>query len=306
MHRPGRLLLLLLVLSLLAPAVAAAQGDFDVTVRRTAHGIPHIEGKSFGDIAYGYGHAFAQDNICVIADQYVTVSGERSKFFGPDKTWSFRGNGSVNRNLESDFFFKRIIAQRTVERLMSQPVPNGPRPEVREGVRGYVAGYNRYLRETGVANLPDPACRGAAWVRPITEMDVYRRFYQLALLASGAVAINGIGGAQPPRRATRARRPARAGGRRPLAEVLPPLDIGSNAYGIGREQTDNGKGLLLGNPHFPWDGSERFYQSHLTIPGKLDVQGGSLFGVPIVLIGNTRGWPGATRSRPPSASPRSS
>jgi acyl-homoserine lactone acylase PvdQ len=82
MHRPGRLLLLLLVLSLLAPAVAAAQGDFDVTVRRTAHGIPHIEGKSFGDIAYGYGHAFAQDNICVIADQYVTVSGERSKFFG--------------------------------------------------------------------------------------------------------------------------------------------------------------------------------------------------------------------------------
>ena len=38
--------------------------------------------------------------------------------------------------------------------------PNGPRPEVRELVRGYAAGYNRYLRETGVGNLPDPACRG--------------------------------------------------------------------------------------------------------------------------------------------------
>ena len=279
--------LTLLALALLATPAAAA---FDANIRRTAHGIPHIQAKDFGGIGYGYGYAFAQDNICVIADQYVTVSGERSKFFGPDKTWSFRGNGSVNRNLESDFFFKRIIAQRTVERLMAQPLPDGPRPEVRDGVRGYVEGYNRYLRETGVDKLPDPACRGKDWVRPITEMDVYRRFYQLALLASGAVAINGIGGAQPPP-------PGDVGGTPPpasqaastLAEVLPPLDIGSNAYGIGRDQTDNGKGLLLGNPHFPWDGSERFYQSHLTIPGKLDVQGGSLFGVPIVLIGNTRG-----------------
>jgi acyl-homoserine-lactone acylase len=285
-----RVLVAILVLLAAVPATASAQESFDATIRHSAHGIPHIEARDFGGIGYGYGYAFAQDNICVIADQYVTVSGERSKFFGPDETWRFRGNGSVNRNLESDFFFKRIIAQRTVERLMAQPVPQGPRPEIREGVRGYVAGYNRYLRETGVDNLPDPACRGADWVRPITEMDVYRRFYQLALLASGAVAINGIGGAQPPA-------PDDVGGVPPapqraadtLAEVLPPLDIGSNAYGIGRDQTDNGKGMLLGNPHFPWDGSERFYQAHLTIPGRLDVQGGSLFGVPIVLIGNTRG-----------------
>ena len=37
---------------------------------------------------------------------------------------------------------------------------------------------------------------------------------------------------------------------------------------LGREATDNGTGMLLGNPHFPWDGSERFYQAQLTIPGK--------------------------------------
>ena len=48
---------------------------------------------------------------------------------------------------------------------MAQPAPNGPRPEVREAVRGYVEGYNRYLRDVGVANLPDPACRGAEWVQ---------------------------------------------------------------------------------------------------------------------------------------------
>ena len=58
--------------------------------------------------------------------------------------------------------------------------------------------------------------------------------------------------------------------------------IGSNAYAFGREATDNGRGLVLGNPHFPWDGSERLYQSHLRIPGEVDVAGGSLYGVPLI------------------------
>ncbi|MCW3010099.1 MAG: hypothetical protein JWO90_503, partial [Solirubrobacterales bacterium] len=50
----------------------------------------------------------------------------------------------------------------------------------------------------------------------------------------------------------------------------------------------SGRGMVLGNPHFPWEGSERFYQAHITVPGKLDVSGGSLLGVPGVLIGYTR------------------
>jgi acyl-homoserine-lactone acylase len=279
---------LLLLAAAVRPAVPAFAQEYDTTIRRTAHGIPHIEARDFGGLGYGYGYAFAQDNLCVMADQYVTVRGERSKYFGPDGTWQQRGNGTTNRNLESDFFYKRIIKRGKIEQLMAQAPPNGPRPEVREAVKGYVAGYNRYLRDTGVANLPDPACRGAAWVREIDEIDAYRRFYQLALLASGGVAIDGIGGARPPA-------PGDVGGVPPpvrdaaaqLAGAF-PLDIGSNAVGLGREQTDNGKGLLLGNPHFPWDGTERFYQAHLTIPGKMDVQGGSLFGVPVILIGNTQ------------------
>ena len=282
-----RALAVAVLATLLLPALAPAQ---EATIRRTDHGIPHISAKDYTGLAYGYGYALAQDNLCVIADQYVTVRGERSRFFGPENSWEFRSNGSVNKNLESDFFFKRIIAQGTVEKLMAQAPPNGPRPEIKEAVKGYVNGYNRYLRDVGVANHPDPACKGADWVRPIEEIDAYRRFYQLALLASGAVAIDGIGGAQPPAPGDVGGVPAPVGGAiDQLAEELPLGGIGSNAYGIGREQTDNGKGMLLGNPHFPWDGSERFYQSHLTIPGKVDVQGGSLMGVPIVLIGNTRG-----------------
>jgi acyl-homoserine-lactone acylase len=277
------------LLALLAPASAAAQDGLDATIRRTPHGVPHVEAKDYAGLGYGYGYALAQDNLCTIAEQYVTVRAERSRFFGPDATYEWRANGSSNRNLESDFVFKRIIDTRVVEGLIAQAPPDGPRPEVREAVRGYTAGYNRYLRETGVANLPDPACRGAAWVRPIEEIDVYRRFYQLALLASTGVALDGIGGAQPPTPALPAPplpAPADFGA---LQDRLPLGDLGSNAYGLGRDKTETGKGMLLGNPHFPWDGAERFYQAHLTIPGRIDVSGASLLGVPVVLIGHTRG-----------------
>jgi acyl-homoserine-lactone acylase len=62
--------------------------------------------------------------------------------------------------------------------------------------------------------------------------------------------------------------------------------LGSNAVAIGSAGTRDHLGLLLGNPHFPWIGTERFYQAQLTIPGKINVTGASLYGVPLVLIGH--------------------
>ncbi|MEX2193699.1 MAG: penicillin acylase family protein [Thermoleophilaceae bacterium] len=287
-----RLALALLAL-LVLPSGALAAERYDVTIKRGEHGIPHIVAADWDDLGYGYAYAFAQDNVCVIADSYVTVNAERSRFFGPDGSYAFRGNGTNPNNLNSDFFYKRIIEEGTVERLLAQPPPDGPLDEIREAVRGYVAGYNAWLADTGVENITDPRCRGEEWVRPITEIDVYRRFYQLALLASSGVAIDGIGSAAPlldPGAAAAAQRRQRT----ELGNLAPGAfdellgGIGSNAVGLGSAGTQSGKGLLLGNPHFPWDGAERFYQAHLTIPGKVDVSGGALFGVPLVLIGYNR------------------
>src|ERR687897_3445258 len=64
--------------------------------------IPHIKATTFYGAAYGYGYAFAQDNLCEIAETYVTVNGERSRFFGPDGTYESRGNGGKFNNLDSD------------------------------------------------------------------------------------------------------------------------------------------------------------------------------------------------------------
>jgi acyl-homoserine-lactone acylase len=291
--RGGRVALMILaggfLLGLLPVPGAAAPGGLSATIRRTSFGIPHITASDFAGVGYGYGYAFASDNICVIADQYVTVDGQRSRYFGPSGSWVFEGNGFSANNLNSDFFFQQIIDDRRIEKLLALAPPLGPRQEIKDGVRGYAAGYNRYLAETGVNGITDPACKGQPWVHPITEIEVYRRFYELALLASSGVAIDGIGGGAPTAGACSA---AQANQASPsvlgagLKERL-QLPIGSNAIALGSAATENGHGMLLGNPHFPWHGSERFYQAQMTIPGVVNVSGGSLFGVPIVLIGHT-------------------
>jgi acyl-homoserine-lactone acylase len=68
--------------------------------------------------------------------------------------------------------------------------------------------------------------------------------------------------------------------------------MGSNAYGLGADATVSGNGMLLANPHFPWDGPDRFYRMHLRIPGVYDVEGAALIGDPVVQIGHnaTAGW----------------
>ena len=280
------------VLLAASPALAA---PYEADIQRTEYGIPHIKASSYGSLGFGFGHAFAEDNICTMADTYATVDAARSRYFGPDATYKSRGNASEPNNLDSDFFWQQIIDSGVVEKLMDRKPPLGPLPEVKEALRGYVAGYNHYLRQVGGAEgVSDPTCRGKEWVHPITLATAQRRLYQLLLLASQGVAIDGIGGAQPPV----AGAPAPTGQQAPpapgpLGEALEerlhgPAAVGSNAVAVGSEGTRDGEhGLLLGNPHFPWLGPERFYQFQYTLTGETQVSGATLFGVPVALIGYT-------------------
>lgn len=286
---------LTMVAALAAVPVAAAGPTgqhYQVTIQRTPHGIPHITASNFGSLGYGFGYAFAQDDLCTMANDYVTVEAQRSRYFGPDATYSVVANGTTLSNIDSDIFWQDVADSGVVERLASATTgPGALSPSVHQLVGGYVDGYNRYLADVGgAAGVPDPTCRGQAWVRPITVMDAYLRFYQLVELASQDVAIQGIAEAAPP-----------AAGALPTGTGLPTTaqvallgarlhdaGAGSNAVAVGSAGTrDHRHGLLLGNPHFPWDGTERFYQAQLTIPGTMNVEGATLFGVPLILIGHT-------------------
>jgi acyl-homoserine-lactone acylase len=70
---------------------------------------------------------------------------------------------------------------------------------------------------------------------------------------------------------------------------MPEMESGlSNGWAIGKERSETGGGILLANPHYPWVGSNRFWEKHLTIPGRLDVYGVHLLGAPGVAIGFNR------------------
>ena len=290
MQHAKRVLALLaaaLSVTALTTGVASATPDdlagAKAVIRYTEHGVPHIVAKDFDGLGYGYGFAAATDNICELANTYLTVDAQRSKYLGAGGT----GNSAMSdaaTNLHSDLYFQRIKDSGVVAKLVAQPAPLGPRREVRELVAGYVKGYNAYMARGGIT---DPACRGAAWVRPITEMDLYRHYYAVATAGGQGQFTEELIAPEPPTAAGQAAPDAaRISGE--VKQLLAGDGLGSNGIAIGANGTAAGQGsVLLGNPHYLWQGGRRFWQSQLTIPGRFDVTGASLLGIPLIQIGHT-------------------
>ncbi|MFP3989696.1 penicillin acylase family protein [Streptomyces sp. E11-3] len=279
----------------LAPSAAAdgasrrdrpSDGKLSAVIRYTEYGIPHIVGRNYAQLGFGTGWAQAADQVCVLADGFVTVRGERSRYFGadgaPDNALS-----SASTNVSSDLFFRGVRDAGTVEDLLDVPPPQGPGSEVREMMRGWAAGYNAWLKQNRVT---DPACRGASWVRPVTTLDVAARGFAISVLGGQGRTVDGITAAQPPAATAGAGqdsrpKPADAGKAARALLNTQDADMGSNAVAFDGSTTANGRGLLLGNPHYPWHGGRRFWQSQQTIPGELNVAGGSLLGTTTISIG---------------------
>jgi len=264
-------------------ADVAAQTKYSAELRRTSYGILHVKANDYGSVGYGVGYSFAQDNFCTMADHFVTVRGERSRYFGPTATDIYGVN-----NLASDFFYAYYNGD-------PAPLTAGfakMKPEVQAAFRGWMAGYNRYLRDTGAANLPAP-CKGAAWVRAIDEVDMARliRAYALQASAGNSLFIGAFYLTNPPTTSasTQEKSEPEWDGKWDNAfwrEYHAQRErLGSNALALGSDATDNRRGMLLGNPHFPWLGTLRFYQFHVTVPGQMDVMGGALSGFPFINIG---------------------
>ncbi|WP_404825680.1 acylase [Plantactinospora soyae] len=293
----------------LVPGVAPADDatttttrGYSAEIRRASYGVPHITAANFASLGFGVGNVQAEDNICLIAEQVATVDAVRSRHFGADEP-----------NVRSDLFFQKATEDRVVERMLAG-TPDGveaPSRQARDLVRGFAAGYNNYLRKTGVANLTDPQCRAKPWVRQIGALDLWRTIWANMIRSGSLGALDLIVEATPPAAGTarsaapstteiaaalsRAIRPAGAGGDGGTGTGTgtgTDSTLGSNAYGLGAEATTSGAGMLLANPHFPWDGPDRFYRMHLKIPGVYDVEGAALIGNPIVQIGHnaTVGW----------------
>ncbi len=276
------------------PTAADPLPTYSATITRTDHGIPHIVANDWASLGFGSGYAAAQTSTCVLADIVLTARGERSKYLGPDAP--FDDGVAINgTNLQIDALVADLHNRKVVEGILADPKA-GPGAQARAMVTGYAAGVNKYLTTLGgSANITDPACKGAAYIQPnATPLDVWYGVYLANIIASTGNFLKEIVGATPPSLtdpglpslATFGIVPPELPSAEDLTESLrPDEDFGSNATAIGGAATTTGSGMILGNPHFPWNGRFRFSQQQLTIPGQYDVAGGSLIGSPVVNIG---------------------
>ena len=229
-----------------------------VDVRWTEHGIPHITAQTWEGLGFGFAHSVAQNGVCVLAKELVTVNGELAKYFGAE-------NGNVN----SDAFHRALLNDAKIDEYLAASSADSNAMD-----SGYARGYNRYI-DTHADQLP-ASCAGAEWVKPIDERD-------LARLAIGVGIRYGLGRVTD-QIATAAPNQAIAS-LKPIDLSLDVEKIGSNAYAFGSELTDTGRGILLGNPHYPWQGPSRFHMAHLTLPGEIDFMGVGLIATPRLAIG---------------------
>jgi acyl-homoserine-lactone acylase len=254
-------------------------GASSVRITRTSHGVAHIEAADDEGIGFGIGYAHAQDNVCATADHLVTLRGERSRWFGAETSGLLGMRTLPNRVI--DLFVRAHMDDTKLARAWGVASP-----EARARARGVVAGYNRFLEDAG-RRLP-PECAGKPWVQPMTVTE-FRRMGELMMIEAGIGAwADAVVGAQPPR--------ADGAPTHPAWLPIPPVDgppgagrtarpYGSNAFAFGRDASLSGQGLLLANPHMPWQGANRFWQAHLVIPGKLDAMGVTLGTLPFVMTG---------------------
>lgn len=258
----------------LDPIALEPQGyEHRAVVRWTSHGIPHVLADDLPSASYGQGWAFARLNACLLADQVLKVRSERASMLGP---------GEDDAHVKSDLVLKLLEvyanAEAGVAELQARREDGDEEADQRLAiVEAYARGYNDYV----AAHADRLPCGQEPWLRPVSVEDLFAHYIEVGMLASSRQAHDLIWAARPPGSANlepsdepdttladlRANRP------------------GSNGWGIGRDRSHNGRGMLVANPHFPWEGELKLYESHIRVPGQLDVYGASLMGVVGVLIG---------------------
>ena len=258
---------------------------YSAEIRRTAMGIPHIKAANWASLGYGVGYAQAQDNLCTLADSFLTYRGERSKYLGGDAIAVNATTIDQPLNLDSDFFFRHVVNDDAVRAMMA-----AQSDDALKLMAGFAAGYNRLVKDTKAGQATgNAACRTADWVQPITATDLWRRAMAANLAGGHSNFVPMIANAQPPNAKS-----AGGGGTPPTlapGSIQPPklqvggeAGVGSNMYGFGAQATGS-SALLFGNPHWYWKGADRFYQMQLTMGNTLNVSGVAFLGFPAVQIG---------------------
>lgn len=264
---------LLALISTAAMATYSLAGIADTVVERTGHGIVHVTASTYKGIGFGVGHAYAEDNRCLLAYRIAQVNGRLAEQVGADKIERILAESHSMQSQLMDALFRTYYDGKAIrEGFKKEP------QSVRDLAEGYAAGVNDYLK--GQPQLAP--CERVNFTGKVTVDDIYRLWVAAAGLAGAEFVGPFLAISEQTPSKTKA---AAANPNAFAAAAKADRHIGSNALAIGRDGVSEGGPLHLYNPHFPWAGIQRTYVVHARIPGELDVMGPMLGGFPLPVSG---------------------
>jgi acyl-homoserine-lactone acylase len=236
-----------------------AQRSYDVEIARDAFGVPHINGKTDADAAYGLAYAHSEDDFVTIEEVVAMTRGRYGALAGQD-------------GAKVDYVYHLLGVRDTVERRYAE-IP----ADVRAVLDAYAAGLNHYA-----AKHPEEVRLSKLF--PVNGKDIVAGFVLRAPFFYGLD--NYIGklteGEDPPKESAAAMTPI---GRDPEMN-------GSNAWAVAPSRMADGKTWLISNSHQPLEGQVAWYEAVMHSGEGLDMAGALFPGSPFVLLGHNRhlGW----------------
>jgi acyl-homoserine-lactone acylase len=245
---------------LLASAVTPpAKRIYDVEIVRDGFGVPHINGKTDADAAYGLAFAHAEDDFVTIEEVVAMTRGRYGALAGQD-------------GAQVDYVYHLLGVQDTVRRRYKE-LP----ADVRAVIEGYAAGLNHYAEK-------HPEEVRLSRLFPVNGEDIVAGFVLRAPFFYGLDNYIGklVEGEAPPRES--------AAPMTPIGKN--PENNGSNAWAVAPSRMADGKTWLVSNSHQPLEGHVAWYEAVVHSGEGLDMAGALFPGSPFVLLGHNRhlGW----------------
>ena len=250
-------------------SVAQSQENtsYNATITRDIWGVPHIHGDRDRDAAFGLAYAHAEDDIKNIAENMVLYRAEM-------------GLKNGRKGATSDYLIKALKIRELIEANYTSVLSS----EVREVIEAYTAGLNYWYSENKNNEFKS--------IFPISKYDVISGFVIQNLFFSGVVS-------EIERLQKNQFKPNTDGNETSNLYQAKNKILGSNAFALNYNKTDDGSTRRVINSHQPLDGPVAWYEAHISSNEGWNMMGGLFPGSPFVFVGfnENLGW-GLTVNKP--------
>lgn len=243
-----------------------------VTITRDQWGVPHIDGQSDADAAFGLAYAQCEDNFPLVLDIIAATRGDLA-LVHLSKT-----------ALINDFYVRLVRVNQEADREYERQLS----PETRRLLDGFAAGVNYYAAlhhdEVDTRHFP---VRGRDIAAGFAHKIPLFMGLNRALEAINTRADLKVGDKVE----WRLENQAEAGA--PDSAGLSAYNmVASNAHAVGRRRSADGIVRLNINSHQPWTGPVAWYEAHVRSDEGWNMIGGTFPGGPVIFHGHNEslGW----------------